>query len=210
MESCLNTTDWRLDIPFSTKMTTSARRATTVFNRLNFTIIDLMNLSNAVPTDYAPEDLFAFYDIIFAINPSEPNWYQTAQYLLLIAITTYLGTDADTQQATGSEDRLLKLEEFLAVPIFLFNNVAYGGGGPTPDMGTSITLATASYKVLCPFFSPHLAVNYCFIHPLYLYCRCASHAGLVHYSAGIMSAYSSSQCIVVSGNRYGIKKCYGH
>jgi len=124
------------------------RRATTVFNRFNFTIMATKDFSTPVPINYTPQDFFVFYDIIFALNQSQPNWYLTTEYMLLIAITSYLGADLDTQRATGSNDRLLKLQEFLAVPIFLFNNVAFGGGGPTPDMGTSVTLAIPSYKAL--------------------------------------------------------------
>ena len=144
--SCLNTTDWRLNIPYSTKMTTTMRRASTIFDRYNFTILGIKDLSDAAPTDYGPTDFFPFYDSIFFVDPSEPNWFQTTQYMLVVAVATYLGVNVGTQQATGSDDRLLKMQEFLAVPIFLFNNVAFGG--PTSDMGTSISLARSSYKVL--------------------------------------------------------------
>jgi len=127
-------------------MEISTRRATTVFNRFNFTIMAITDLGTPAPMNYTAQDFFVFYDIILAFNQSGPNWYQTTEYMLLIAITSYLGADLDTQRATGSYDRLFKLQEFFAVPIFLFNNVAFGGGGPTPDMGTSVTLAIPSYK----------------------------------------------------------------
>ena len=61
---CLNTTDWRTDIPFTTKMAISLRRASTVFHRFNFTIMDITDLSEPTPIVYDPEVFFSFYNII--------------------------------------------------------------------------------------------------------------------------------------------------
>lgn len=146
-ESCLNNTDWRSQTPFNTTMTISMRRASTVFHRFNFTIIDIIDLSPPSPTDYIPEDFFGFYDVLFAVDQNQSNWFATIQYQFLISVASPLGNDVDTQVATGSNDRLSKLQEFLAVPIVVFNNAVYEGG-PTFDMGKSVTLAVPSYRVL--------------------------------------------------------------
>src|SRR5947207_11936288 len=65
---CLNSTDWRIVDPYNTKMTISSRRASTVYSRSNFTIIDVINLSDPSPVDYSPEDFFSFYEVIFNID----------------------------------------------------------------------------------------------------------------------------------------------
>ena len=123
LESCLNTTDWRSPIPFKTKMKVSMRRASTVFHCFNFTIIVVLNLSEPTLADYSPNDFFRFYEVLFAVDQSQNNWFATTQYLFLTSVASYLRNDVDTQIATGSDDRLSKLQEFLAVPIVLFNNV---------------------------------------------------------------------------------------
>jgi hypothetical protein len=142
---CLNTEDWRLSDLFNTKMTISERRASTVFNRFNATIIDIIDLSDPTPTSYGPNDFFPFYDIIFSINQSQPDWMFSTQYLFLTSLASYLRDNVDVQLSTGNDDRLSRLQEFLSVPIVVFNNVVYKG--PTVNMGQSATLVSTSYRV---------------------------------------------------------------
>jgi hypothetical protein len=127
-------------------MTISERRATTIFHRFNFTILDVVNVSNPTPVVYGPDDLFPFYEIIFAIDESQPNWFATTQMLFLTSLTSYLRYDADTESATGSVNRVSRLQEFMAVPMAVFNDVIYGVGLP-PDMGKTASLAIPSYRV---------------------------------------------------------------
>jgi hypothetical protein len=143
---CLNTTDWRSDIPLQTKMTISERRATTIFNRFNFTILDVVKMSDPTPVVYSPDDFFPFYEIIFAIDESQPNWFATTQMLFLTSLTSYLRYDADTESATGSVNRVSRLQQFMAVPMAVFNDVIYGVGLPA-DMGNTASLAIPSYRV---------------------------------------------------------------
>jgi hypothetical protein len=144
--SCLNSTDWRIIVPFNTKMTISQRRATTVFNRFNFTITDVINLSDPTPTIYDINDFFIFYEIIFAVNETTPQWWQSTQYMFLLGIVSFLGNNVPTENGTGSDDRLSRLQEFLVTPTFLFNNVVFRG--PLEGLGTSASLAIPSYRVI--------------------------------------------------------------
>jgi hypothetical protein len=130
-------------------MTISARNASTAFDRFNFTIIDTFDFSDPVPTNYVAEDFFTFYDIIFAINPNQAGWQATTQYLFLLGVQTYLEITTQTQNGTGSDDRLSRLQEFLATPLLLFNNGNFDL--PTGPMGTSASLAIPSYRVYPPF-----------------------------------------------------------
>lgn len=126
--------------PLNTKMTISQRRATTVFDRSNFTITELISLSDPTPTNYTPEDFFHFYKIIFAVDENQTNYTATIQFLFLFTVASFL-----VQQATESAADLLRLQQFLATPILVFNNVEYGG--PTLDMGKSVSLSIPSYRV---------------------------------------------------------------
>lgn len=126
-------------------MTVSQRRASAVFDRFNFTITDVIDLSGPVPTNYTAKDFFTFFDIVLALNQTDANWWKTTQYLFLLGIQTYLGDPTSVQNGTGSDDRLSRLQEFMATPIFLFNNFVYGG--PVEGLGRSATLAIPSYRV---------------------------------------------------------------
>ena len=111
--------------------------------------MDVIEVSDATPTDYEPEDFFPFYEIIFQVNETEPNAYATTQYLFLTSVVSFLRDESDAQAGNGGDNRLARLQEFLTVPLVVFNNVVYPGG-PIPDnMGKSVTLATSSYRV-CP------------------------------------------------------------
>lgn len=145
-QSCLNTTEWLTLTPFSTIMTINKRRASTVFDRFNLTITDIIEFSDPTPTVYEPRDFFTFYEIVYNVNQTLANWGSSIEYMFLLGTVSFLENNVDTLNGTGSDDRVAKLQEFLAVPIFLFNNIVYGG--PTPDMGSSVTLAVPSYRVL--------------------------------------------------------------
>jgi len=66
--------------------------------------------------------------------------------MFLLGIAIFLSDPSPIQNQTGVDDRLSRLEEFLATPIFLFNNAVFGG--PIDGLGKSITLANRSYRVL--------------------------------------------------------------
>jgi hypothetical protein len=148
-------------------MTISERHATTVFHRFNFTILDVNNLSNPTPVVYSPDDLFPFYEIIFAIDESQPNWFATTQMLFLTSVTSYLRYDADTESATGSVNRVSRLQEFMAVPMVVFNDVIYGVGLP-PDMGKTASLAIPSYRVN-KLLTTLISVDYRAVYALLIY-----------------------------------------
>src|SRR5437762_12740801 len=101
-------------------MTISERRATTVFDRSNLTITDIIDLSDSTPTDYTPEDFFLFYSIILYVDEGQQNYSTTTQYLFLTAIATYLD-EIDPQSET--EGALSRLQQSLATPILIFNNI---------------------------------------------------------------------------------------
>src|SRR5436309_3423328 len=93
--TCLNTTDWRAFAPYNIKMTTSKRRASTVFGRTNYTILDVIDLSDPIPVNYTAEDFFTFYDVIFQFNSSQPDFYLTTQFQFLLSISSFLVNNHD-------------------------------------------------------------------------------------------------------------------
>ena len=146
--SCLNTTDWRTVDPFNTKFTISERRASTVFDRSNFTILDIVDFSDPIPSAHTPDDYFLFYEVVFAVNTNLHYYNQTIQYWFLDVVSSYLRDEIDSQLDVN--EHILKLQEFLATPFAIFNNVLWGIA--TPNLGKTVTLAIPSYRVLQPLF----------------------------------------------------------
>jgi hypothetical protein len=140
-------------------MTISQRRASTVYNRFNYTIEDIIDLSVPTPMDYTPDDFFTFYSQIFAVNPNETNWSSSVQYRFLLMISAFLESYQDNQIESGADPRLLKLHAFLATPIAIFNDA--WSSEESPNMGDTIAVADSSYRVtplnaplMCSWSSP--------------------------------------------------------
>lgn len=145
--SCINTTEWTNNPPFQYKITITKRRATTVFDRYNYTILDTLNLAGDwEPTNYGPDDYFPIFNDVFAVDISEPGWNISTQLDFLTHTWSYFINRINTSLVTGADEGLVKVRSLFAVPILEFNNVVYGG--PLPDdLGKSISLATVSYRV---------------------------------------------------------------
>jgi len=152
--------------PLNTKMTISERRASTVFDRSNFTITEIISLSDPKPTNYTPEDFFHFYAIVFAVDENQANYTSTIQYLFLYSIASFL-----IEQVTERAVDLARLRQFLATPLLIFNNVEYGG--PTFDMGKSVSLAIPSYRVPLTISNAQLIhlVHHCSVHLIFIHNR---------------------------------------
>jgi hypothetical protein len=127
-------------------MTISKRRASTVYNRFNFTITDVTDLSAPSPVQYHTDDFFVFYDILFAIDQNQADWPKSTQFTFLGSIAGFLGKLEFNQIDTGEGAQQLRLQEFLATPIALYTN-AWRGEPAGPDMGKSLALAVPSYRV---------------------------------------------------------------
>jgi hypothetical protein len=178
---CLNTTDWRTTAPFNTKMTISTRRATTVFNRSNYTILDIIDLSSPIPAIYAPSDLFAFYDIIFNVNTTQTNWQYSTPFSLLFSMANFLQRNQDNQLDSGGGSRQLRLQEFLATPFAVFNNVWFSlPGDDVSEMGKSVALAVPGYRV-SSLLKRLTVVGYCTCDIVFIYGWWFDFVALVHY-----------------------------
>lgn len=164
-------------------MTISERRASTVFDRFNFTITDIISLSDPKPTDYTPEDFFHFYQIVFAVDENQLNYTSTIQFLFLFSMASFL-----IQQVTEKASDLSRLREFLATPLLMFNEVEYGG--PTFNMGKSVSLAIPSYRVpliICTRLThsvDHCSVYSLFVHDRWLYFLDLVFSGIFSYIKG--------------------------
>jgi hypothetical protein len=144
----MNTSTWQTSVPVATKMSITERRASTVFDRANFTILDVMNLSDPVPVNYEPEDFFAFYKFIFAVNLTSRDFAKSTQYSFLLTIASYLHDRNDLRIQDFGGSKRIRLQEFLATPIIIYNDAWLGVTTTTPGMGKTITLAIPSYRVL--------------------------------------------------------------
>lgn len=145
--SCLNTSEWRVTAEGSTKMTVTKRHGSTVFDRANLTIVDVTELSDPVPVTYEPTDFFAFYEHIFAVDLNSTDFDRSTPFSLLVTISSYLqGAGHNGIQPLGGSP-LIRLQEFLATPVVIYNDAWLGLTASEPDMGKSLALAITSYRV---------------------------------------------------------------
>jgi hypothetical protein len=133
-------------------MTVLSRRATTIFDRSNYTILEITDLTDPVPTSYSPADLFGFYDLLLNVNETKQNWQYTTQFSLLFSLASYLHINQDNQLDSGGESRQLQLQAFLATPFAVFNDASFVLPDTVPDdpsiMGKQVGLAVPGYRVL--------------------------------------------------------------
>jgi len=147
-KSCLNTTNWQLEALQNTKMTISGRRATTVFDRSNLTILDILNISDPTPTSYTTNDFFAFYDILFAVNETEPFYNVTAQFSIITILLSVINGNGENWFDIGDVGGVLSLQQVLATIPLIFNSAFWQLSLPSNlNMGQSIGLAIPRYKV---------------------------------------------------------------
>jgi hypothetical protein len=126
-------------------MTVSKRRASTVYNRSNFTIVDVTDLSAPTTMEYHPDDFFPFYDIIFAVDQGQTGWNQSIQFMFLFSMAAFLESGGGGGRIDSGGGPQLRLHEFLATPLAIFNDAWQRN--PTDDMGKSFALAIPSYRV---------------------------------------------------------------
>lgn len=129
-------------------MTVFKRHGSTIFNRSNLTLIDVIDFSEPIQVTYDPQDLFAFYEFVFAIDLNSTDFFLSTPYSFLLTISSYLqgsGSKGQIQPLGGSPQ--IRLQEFLATPTVIYNDAWLGLTVSDPDMGKSLALAIASYRV---------------------------------------------------------------
>ncbi len=165
-------------------MTILSRNASTVFNRTDFNILQVMDLSPPIPQLYAPNVFFSFFDVIFSINTTQPDFDQSSQYALLFMLSNYLQRSRDDLLDTGGGTRKLRLQDFLATPIAVFNDGRFpvSNEDVVPGMGTSISMAVPGYQVCLPPLkaSNTYVVNSLACHVVSLFIRRIGLFNLVH------------------------------
>jgi len=148
-----DTTNWQLEGSINTKLTISERRATTVFDRSNLTIIDIHNISDPTPTNYTADDFFAFYDILFAVNETEPFYNVTTQYSLVTILWAIVNANGQNRFDIGNVTPVSSLQQLLATIPLVFNSMLWQFSESFPsnlNLGKSIALAIPTYRVATP------------------------------------------------------------
>jgi len=131
-------------------MTVMKRYGSTIFDRSNLTLLDVKDLTDPLPIIYEPSDLFNVYQKIFTVNLNSPGWDTSTPFSLLLSVSTFLLTSASQQIQSLGSLREIRLQEFLATPIVIYNDAWLGRAVSDSDMGKSLALAIPSYRVLDP------------------------------------------------------------
>lgn len=173
-------------------MTISTRKATTVFNRGNYTILDIIDLSPPTPVIYTPADLFGFYDIILNVNLSRPNWQYSTPFSLLFSLANYLHINQENQLDSGGGSRQIRLQAFLATPFAVFNNAWFSLPEDSGTMGKSVALAIPGYRVLAHFPQRIMVVGDCTRVVVLIHDRWVTFVGLVYYRIDFINGWESA------------------
>lgn len=146
--SCLNTTEWRFISTVTTRMIISKRFASTVFDRSNFSIMDVVGMSDPVPVRYKADDLFLFYDLVFKIQKTSKEFITSTPFSFLLTMSSHLQKPTDTRiQSFGGSQRS-QIQEFLATPIIVYNDGWFGKNTTDPNTkNKTLALASRSYRV---------------------------------------------------------------
>lgn len=143
-ETCLQNQSWRTTGLTSSWVTITRRRATTIFDRFNSSIIDVIYLDAAgESTDYSSDDFYPVFNILFTIPSGTTDVTTTLAYQFLGWVTTnlqYFTTDAFKNQI---------LQQLITLPVSMVTNQnqLLGAGPLPPDMGTSGILAKSTLRV---------------------------------------------------------------
>lgn len=141
-------------------MTVTNRRATTVFNRFNYTILEISDLSKSTPMNYTANDLFGFYDVIMNVNLTQENWQFSSPFGLVKGLANYLLVGQDIELDSGGGSRQLRLQSFLATPFAVFNMAWLHLADDASVMGKTIALAVPGYRVFLPTNQVNFQVGY--------------------------------------------------
>jgi hypothetical protein len=128
-------------------MTVTKRHGSTVFDRVNFTVLDVTELSDPIPVMYEPEDLFALYQFIFNVNLNSSEFETSTPFSLLLTVSSFLQGTGDGPIDYLKATTQTRLREFLATPVIIYSDAWLGLPISEPDMGKTLALATASYRV---------------------------------------------------------------
>ena len=123
------------------------RRASTVFDRRNWTIIDVIDMDeHGELTNYGPDDFFPIFHAVFTVV-IEPGWNKSTQCSFLLQTWNYFTDRINPTVNAGADEAFAKLRSLFAVPVLQFNNVVYGVQPLPDDLGKRISLAKVGYKV---------------------------------------------------------------
>jgi hypothetical protein len=163
--NCLDNTTWltNTSIPLSIKVSITKRWAKTVFDRYEYTILDVTLSDTWQPANYTRDNFTLFFDAIFTIRLDEQGYNTSTQLDFLVLTYRYFVSRINSTETQGADEGLSKLRSLFAAQMLVFNNVNYGQGPIPDDLGKTISLAKVSYRV--PFLS--ISAYFEVIIPLY-------------------------------------------
>jgi len=153
-------------------------QATTVYDRTNDTILQVLDLTNPLPTNYSAEDFLKVFDLALEIDFA-PGFLNSTQYqnLEYLAVWFVPSANYDVDYA-----KLLQLNQFIATPIQVFNYQFFQSPGiplivPLENLNKTGDLAKPRYQV--KVFKPGLTLGVNLSCVIFLLCSGFSRIGPV-------------------------------
>jgi hypothetical protein len=149
LSRCLSDTTWQTSVEYSTVLSITEYTATTVYDRTNFTILDVTEMSNPTPVSYSPGDFFAVFDHALAVSLLDGTNAIDVQFLF------YLTPLLEWAQKNAINDyrQLELLRQFMTVPLLVYTNQFMNAPDskqlpvPLENQNRSAALVTVGYQV---------------------------------------------------------------
>lgn len=155
-EDIKNTT-WLAKLPYTIQMTVNQRMATTVYDRSNFTILDIYDLSAPLPANYTPALFLQALNSVL-IGASDSLLLNNA-FLSIITTESLVQVDYPTNgQPSNEVDILTHLKRLMTTPMLVYNIPFLNGeqAASGPDTPGNYTAAFAVPHERVPYLKYHM------------------------------------------------------
>jgi hypothetical protein len=129
------------------------RLATAVYDRTNFTILDVLDLSDPLPTNYTAAEFFNIFDLALKFDARSTDSYLYTAFQFLNYLTQFLAVRQGASRASLNFEGTLPLRQLIAVPILVFNNQFMeqaSGVLPSQNRNRTASLVNPGYQVSSP------------------------------------------------------------
>jgi len=101
-------------------MTVTQRNATTVYDRSNFTILDVYNLSAPIPANYTADLFLQAFRLASTYNNNSDSLSLNLAFANLVTVESLNGNSAD--EPVNGVQVLTNLKRLMALPVLVYNS----------------------------------------------------------------------------------------
>jgi hypothetical protein len=112
--------------------------------------LDVLNLSDPLPTNYTPAEFFTIFDLALKFDARSTDSFLYTAFQFLDYLSEFLAVRQGTSRASLNFEGTLRLRQLIAVPILVFNNQFIEQNGavlPAQNRNRTASLVIPGYQV---------------------------------------------------------------